>query len=137
MDEDEVPMENRHLRITPTLLRMAQSVKLDENRGVLDEFASIEKVPQARFYTAIDLLNEETDQSTMAGGFKKNTLGKEINFMIIEKSAVIKYDKHKVGDIIRPDDNQTSDGYMMKFRKYGIVDTYPNKLAGIFLSHKA
>ena len=35
MDEDEVPAENRHLRITPTLLRLAQSVKTYENKGVL------------------------------------------------------------------------------------------------------
>lgn len=182
MDEDEVPAESRHLRITPTLLRMAQSVKNDENKAVLDEFASIEKVPQTRFYTAIDLL-DGTSENELEGGYKKHAAtykastdtsvvsgktyytksgdtytevaeptgnpstssyyemtseeGKNINFMIIEKSAVIKYDKHKANNIIRPEDNQESDGYMQKYRKYGIVDTYENKVAGIYLSHKA
>lgn len=136
MDEDEVPAENRHLRITPTLLRMAQSVKTYENKGVLDEFASIKKVPQSRFYTTIELL-DGTSENELAGGFKKATNGKDINFMVIEKSAVVKYDKHKANNIIRPEDNQESDGYMQKYRKYGIVDTYENKVAGIYLSHKA
>jgi len=138
MDEDEVPAENRHLRITPTLLRMAQSVKTYEDKGVLDEFASIKKVPQSRFYTAIDLLSGKDKGDELKGGYRKNTTtGKDINFMIIEKSAVIKYDKHKADSIIRPEDNQESDGYMQKYRKYGIVDTYENKTAGIYLSHKA
>lgn len=138
MDEDEVPAENRHLRITPTLLRMAQSVKTYEDKGVLDEFASIKKVPQSRFYTTIDLLSGSEKGNELEGGYKKNeTTGKDINFMIIEKTAVIKYDKHKANDIIRPEDNQESDGYMQKYRKYGIVDTYENKTAGIYLSYKA
>lgn len=143
MDEDEVPAESRHLRITPTLLRMAQSVKNDESKAVLDEFASIEKVPQTRFYTAIDLL-DGTSENELQGGYRKHVstgqddeAGKDINFMIIEKSAVIKYDKHKANNIIRPEDNQESDGYMQKYRKYGIVDTYENKTAGIYLSYKA
>lgn len=68
---------------------------------------------------------------------QKATTGKDINFMIIEKSAVIKYDKHKANNIIRPEDNQESDGYMQKYRKYGIADTYENKVSGIYLSHKA
>lgn len=136
MDEDEVPAESRHLRITPTLLRMAQSVKTYENKGVLDEFATIEKVPQNRFYTAIELDNSDDEDDNLKGGYKKATGAADINFMIIEKSAIIKHDKHKANDIIRPEDNQTSDGYMQKYRKYGIVDTYENKLAGIYLDHK-
>ncbi len=135
MDEDEVPAESRHLRITPTLLRLAQNVKTYENKSVLDEFATIEKVPQSRFYTAIDLLDGESDNE-LEGGYVKAEGAADINFMIIEKSAVIKYDKHKANNIIRPEDNQDSDGYMQKYRKYGIVDTYENKTAGIYLSHK-
>lgn len=143
MDEDEVPAESRHLRITPTLLRLAKSVETYKNKDVLDEFASIEKVPQSRFYTAIDLLDGESEDELQGGYVKhvstgaQDVAGKDINFMIIEKSAVIKYDKHKANNIIRPEDNQESDGYMQKYRKYGIVDTYENKTAGIFLSHKA
>ena len=137
LDEDEVSSETRHLRITPTLLRMAESVDKNKEKAVLDEFATIEKVPQSRFYTGIELDNSNDEDDSLKGGYKKAVGAKDINFMIIEKSAVIKKDKHKANDIIRPEDNQTSDGYMQKYRKYGIVDTYENKLAGIYLSHKA
>lgn len=138
MDEDEVPSESRHLFITPTLYRLATAVDSYKNKGVLDEFASVQKVPQSRMYTAIDLIDNVANDSdnNMKGGYKKATGAADINFLIVEKSAVLKWDKHKANDIIRPEDNQTSDAYMQKYRKYGIVDTYENKTAGIRCSHK-
>ena len=62
--------------------------------------------------------------------------GLEINYMIVEKSAVIKWDKHTASDIITPENNPDADSYIQKFRKYGIVDMYPNKVAGIRYSYK-
>lgn len=132
MDEAEVPAEQRYLKITPTLYRMAQNVKTYINSGILDSFASIVAVPQSRFYTQIDLLDEE------AGFFKKTaSTGADLNFMIIHKPAIIKYDKHTTSNVISPEDNQTSDDYLMKYRKYGIVDVFDNKVKGIAMSHKA
>lgn len=61
--------------------------------------------------------------------------GKNINFLIVHKPAVIKYDKRKANNIITPEENQTSDAYMQKYRKYGLVDVYENKLAGIYLHY--
>lgn len=66
-----------------------------------------------------------------------STEGKDINFMIIHKPAVIKFDKHVVSSIISPDNNANADAYIAKYRKYGIVDVYNNKVAGIYLHHKA
>ena len=57
--------------------------------------------------------------------------------MIIHKPAIIKFDKHIASDIIPPNSNPGSDAYISKYRKYGIVDVYKNKVAGIYLSHKA
>ena len=57
--------------------------------------------------------------------------------MIVHKPAVLKWDKHTASDIIAPANNPTSDAYISKYRKYGIVDVYKNKTAGIYLSHKA
>ena len=57
--------------------------------------------------------------------------------MIIHKPAIIKYDKHTASDVIAPENNPDSDSYISKYRKYGIVDVYKNKTAGIYLSHKA
>ena len=57
--------------------------------------------------------------------------------MIIHKPAIIKWDKHIASDAISPANNPNSDAYIIKYRKYGIVDVYQNKLAGIYLHHKA
>lgn len=136
MDEDEVPATDRHLRITPTLLRMAQNEKTYINSGILDSFASVVSVPQTRFYTQIDLL-DGTSGGEEVGGYKKtDSTGADINFMIIHKPAIIKYDKHTASDIIDPSVNQDSDAYILKYRKYGIVETFDNKAAGIYLCHK-
>ena len=136
MDEDEVPAEQRYLFITPTLYRMASSVVTYVNKGVLDEFAMIQKVPQSRMYTKIELVDDvaNTENNSMKGGFKKAADGVAINFMIVHKPAVIKCDKHTASDIITPEANQTADAYMQKYRKYGTVDVYENKRAGIYLN---
>ena len=132
MDEAEVPATERYLKITPTLYRLAQNVKTYISSGILDSFAGIVAVPQSRFYTQIDLLD------TDAGNYQKTaSTGADINFMIIYKPAIIKYDKHVASDVISPAANQTFDAYMMKYRKYGIAEVYDNKAKGIVLSHKA
>lgn len=136
MDEDEVPAESRVLFITPTLLRLAQNVDTTKSRDVLAEFSAIAKVPQTRFYTAINLADGKTDDE-LAGGYSKATAGKDINFMIIEKSAVLQYPKHKVNKAISPEDNQTDDSWLFFFREYGLADVQENKVSGIYLHHKA
>lgn len=133
MDEEEVTSTSRILFITSTLLRKAQNVEKYKSTGVLDEFIKIQKVPQKRFYTLIELLSG-ADGDESIGGYKKATAGKNINFMIVEKSAVLKWPKHTASNIIIPDNNPDSDAYIQKFRKYGIVDVYDNKVAGIRVS---
>ena len=142
MDEDEVPEENRFLYITPTNLSAIKSMDTTKSRELLDGFAKIVKVPQSRFYTAIELYDGqdhtgESGADETAGGYVKSATGKDINFMVIHKPAIYKYFKHTASNIITPEANQDSDGYIQKFRKYGIVDAYQNKLAGIYLHHKA
>lgn len=136
MDEAEVPQESRFLYATPTLINGLMALDTYKSKEVLNRFAVIKKVPQSRFYTAIDLLNGKS-VGEEAGHYKKSAEGKDINFMIIEKSAVIKWDKHTVSPVIVPDNNPDADAYISKYRKYGIVDAFENKRAGIYLSHKA
>lgn len=182
MDEDEVPEENRILYATPTLINGVMGLDTTKSREVLATFQAVRKVPQSRFYTAIDLLDgkssgEEaghyrkgaesyrasTDSSVASGKTyytksgttysavssptgnpstssyyeKVAEAGKDINFMIVHKPALIKWDKHVVSSVIPPDANPNSDAYIVKYRKYGIVDVLRNKVAGIYLSHKA
>ena len=196
MDEDEVPEEGRILYATPTLINSVMALDTTKSREVLARFVKVQKVPQARFYTAIDLLDgrsdgEEAGHFTRAGhgagtwaaatayskGDKvrggnnvyvcttagtsgaaaptwpaKGTVtdgagnlvwtyvgpyGLDINFVIVHKPAIIKFDKHIASSLISPDANPDADAYIAKYRKYGIVDVYANKAAGIYLSHKA
>lgn len=136
MDEDEVPEEGRILYVTPTLLNGVLALDTTKSREILNSFAVKKKVPQARFYSAIDLLDGVTPGEEL-GHYKKATDGLDINFMIVHKPAIIKFDKHTASDIIPAKLNPDADADISKYRKYGIVDVYKNKTAGIFLSTKA
>lgn len=136
MDDAEVPTEDRHLFITSALLTAAQNVDTNKSRDILGAFASINKVPQSRFYTAIDLKDGKTSTEE-AGGYAKATEGKDINFMIVEKSAILQFTKHNVNKAIPPEDNPDADAWIFNFREYGLADVYENKTAGIYLHHKA
>lgn len=103
---------------------------------MMEKFASVIDVPQSRFYTAIDLYDGTTASET-AGGYVKDSSGKDINFMIIHKDAVIQYSKHTVNKIFTPEENQNSDGYIFCYRAYGLTDAYENKAAGIYVHHAA
>lgn len=144
MDEDEVPTEDRVLFITPTLHGLIQDMDTTKSREVMSRFSSVVLVPQSRFYTAITLYDGKTDTSSQdsgvnqkPGGYVKASAGKDINFMVIHKPAVLQYTKHTVSKVITPDENQTADAYKFPYRAYGLADVYENKVAGIYLHHKA
>ena len=136
MDEAEVPMEDRHLFITPTLLGLVQDLDTIKSKEVLSRFASITKVPQTRFYSAIELLDGKSSGEEK-GGFKKATAGVELNFEIVHKPAVLQFTKHAVPKIISPEVNQDADAWKYGYRNYGLCDAYENKAAGIYIHKKA
>lgn len=136
MDENEVPEEQRYLFTTSTLLKSVKALDTTKSREALDGFAGIVKVPRGRFNTAIDLLSGR-DGDEIAGGWKPSELSKPINFLIVHKPALIKFDRHVAGPtVIGPDMNPDADASIVKYRKYGVVDGYENKRAGIYLSHQ-
>lgn len=137
MDEDEVPTEGRILYITPTGYNAIMAVDTTKSKEVMASFSKVVKVPQGRFYTAIDLLDGTTSGEEAGGYIKDAKNGKDINFMVVQKSAVIKVPKHKVSKVITPEANQETDGWMFFYRAYDLVDVYENKVAGIYLSNKA
>ena len=132
LDEAEVPADGRYLFITPTLKNLAENVDTYKSKAMMSKFAGVIDVPQSRFYTAINLY-DGTSENEKAGGYVKDTLGKNINFMIIHKDAVIQFSKHIVNKIFTPEENQNSDGYIFCYRAYGLTDAYENKAAGIYL----
>ena len=136
MDEDEVPQENRILYATATLLNSVIALDTTKSREILAKFAVKKVVPQARFYTAIDMLDGKSTGEEL-GHYKKSETGADINFMIIHKPAIIKFDKHVVSNIIPAASNPDADADIVKYRKYGIVDGYANKRSGIYMNSKA
>ena len=136
MDEAEVPMEDRHLFITPTLLGLVEDLDTNKSKEVLSRFSTITKVPQTRFYSAIKL-NDGTSSGEQAGGYVKASGAVDLNFEIIHKPAVLQFTKHAVPKIISPEQNQDADAWKYGYRNYGLCDTYENKAAGIYVHKKA
>lgn len=144
MDEDEVTYERRYLFITPTLKGLIDDLDTTKSKEVLSRFEQVILVPQTRFYTAIDMLDGKSSGETK-GGYKRHAKGSEtgdtngadINFMIIQKDAVMQYNKHIAPKVVTPEQNQTADAWKFGYRKYGLADVYENKVAGIYLHHKA
>ena len=133
MDNDSVEMNDRVLFITPMLLLAAENVDTTKSKAILSRFSSIVQVPQSRFYTAIDLKSKTADSAT---GYAKASGAKNINFMIISKSAVIQFTKHVFNKPLSPDNNPDAYSWVIRYRKYGIAEVYDNKKKGIYL-HKA
>lgn len=135
MDEDEVPYENRHLFITPTLIGLIEDLDTVKSKAVMARFASIVRVPQTRFYTAITQ-NDGTTSGQEAGGYVKAEGAKNINFMVLHKDALIQFQKHVAPKVVTPELNQDADAWKFGYRNVGIADTYENKVAGLYL-HKS
>ena len=133
MDENEVPADQRHLRITSTLLRAIKDMDSYKSKAVLESFASVKAVPQRRFYTAIKQLSGKTGEE--AGGYTKAAGAANINFAIVQKDALIQYTKHAAPKIIAPENNPDADAYVFGYRMVGIAKAYKNMLSGMYFSH--
>lgn len=134
MTDAEVPAEGRVLFINPVLNGMIRDMDTTKSKELLAKFAAVVEVPQARFYTAIEQLDGKSE-GQKKGGFKKADSGFNLNFLIVEKSAVIQYQKHVAPKTVTPEQNQDADAYKFGYRNVGIADTYENKAAGIAGEH--
>ena len=76
-------------------------------------------------------------KASLADYYEKVGVAKPINFLIVHKPAILKFDRHVAGPtVINADQNPDADADIVKYRKYGVVDGYENKRAGIYLSHQ-
>ena len=131
LDEEEVPYEQRYLYITPTLMGRIEDLDTTKSKAVLGGFGKITRVPQTRFYTKVELTAAGT------GGYKKHATGKDINFLVIHKPALIQHQKHVQPKVVPPNLNQDADAWKFGYRMVGIAETYKNKVKGIYLHAKA
>ena len=147
MDEDEVPLTERYLYITPTLHGLISDMDTTKSREVLARFAAVVDVPQTRFYTKIAQKSGKviaggtgeapTSTDETAGGYAKASEGKDINFMVIHKPAVIQFQKHVAPKIITPQGNPDADAYKFGYHNVGVAKVYQNKAAGVYVHSKA
>ncbi len=136
LDESEVSEDGRYLFITPTLFDKIEALDTTKSKEILNSFAGVITVPQSRFYTAVKLIGG-TAEGENGGGYEKDAGAADINFMIIQKDAVLQYTKHAEPKVINPSENQTADAYKFGYRIYGINDVYENKAGGIYVSTKS
>ena len=132
MDNASVNTNDRVLFINSNLLLKAKNVDTTKSQAIFDSFMAVVKMPETRFYTAIDLKSKTVDGET---GYAKSSGAKNINFMIVSKSAVIQFTKHEFKKPLSPDNNPDADAWVIRYRKYGIAEVYDNKAKGIYLHH--
>ena len=145
MGEKEVSLANCVLFMTPTVYgyvkddtehfqrTLVPSENPNRNFGSFDEMP-IAKVPQSRFYTAVDTLSGKDAEA--AGGFAKAEGAKDINFMIIDRASVIQLIKHGKIRVFDPDTNQSADAYKVDYRIYHDAWVLENKKNGIYCHTK-
>ena len=138
MEEKEVSLENCVLFITPTCYgyvkddtdhfqrTLVPSENPNRNFGSFDGMPIV-KVPQTRFYTAV----------TLSDGYAKAEDANDINFMIVDRAAVIQLIKHGKIRVFDPDTNQSADAYKVDYRVYHDAWVLNNKKAGIYCHTKA
>jgi len=143
LDKDEVPAEGRILYISDTCLgylegkvsRFLSNENNVDKRVMRYSGMEVVMVPQTRFYRGVTL---NAGAAVDAGGYAKIAdTGKDINFMIIHPSAVLQVAKHESLKVFSPDENQTTDGWLVQYRIYHDAFVQANKLNGIYAHWKA
>ena len=143
LGEAEVDEANMILMMTPTVKgNFEAEINRQLDSGV-DKYGQkinyyndipIIVIPQTRFYDKIDLYDGKTS-GQVAGGYVKNSAGKNINFILMDKNAAFTVTKHALTKVITPEQNQMTDGWMFHFRFYYEAFVQENKKAGIYV-HK-
>lgn len=141
LDQQEVPREGRILYISDACLnylegkvsRFLANESGVDRRVMKFDGMDVVMVPQTRFYTGVTL---DAGAAVDAGGYSKTGGQHDINFMIIHPSAVLQVTKHAALKVFTPEENQTSDGWLVQYRIYHDAFVYANKLNGVYLHDK-
>ena len=139
MGDNEVPREGNLLYVSEKFYAGIKDkitrILANENNvnREVDVFNGMEvvRVPQGRFNTAITLYDgsENFGYDVTAGGYP-------INFMIINRSAIISIVKHNITRIFEPSVNQSADAWKFDVRLYHDIFVLPQKVKGVYV-HRA
>ena len=137
----EAELDNCILYLTRTtlnLLREALPYQLGQGEDVNGTFTTFDDmkvviVPQARFYSIIDVY-DGTTSGQEAGGYIKHTstgtgnaAGKDLNFMIVNPMACAAIQKHQTIRHFTPEVNQAADAHKWQYRLYHDLLVFDNK----------
>ena len=130
LDDAQVPEEGRILFIVPsnygylknstditkTSVVNAGTDMFNRNIKMFDDMQVV-KIPQARAYTAINLLDGVSDGET-DGGYEKASTGYNINFIIVHPTSVMQFAKHSKNKLFTPDSDDDGDNFRYLYRLY-------------------
>ncbi|CUN73679.1 Uncharacterised protein [Dorea longicatena] len=122
----EAKTETCILYISTTLKGMIEDLDTTASKKVMEGWAGIQEVPSSRFFDKVTLT------AGGAGGYT-TTGGKAIDFLIVDKNAVIQNQKHVVSKIITPEQNQDADAWKFGYRTVGIAEAKDNKKVAIYV----
>lgn len=125
----EANPETCYLYISTALKGAIEDLDTTASKKVMEGWAGVIEVPEGRFYDKVTLT------ASGAGGYTV-TGGKALDFMIVDKNAVIQYQKHTVSKIITPEQNQNADAWKFGYRSVGIAEAKELKKVAIYV-HKA
>ena len=147
LNEKEVPEEGRVLFCSGdfyALLKgdtaIARRLDVAENTGgidrrvlLLDGMTPVIRVPRARFWSKVKLLDGSTGGET-AGGYQPITSeSKGINFIYGNKAAMQGVLKRNVSKIVTPDQNQSADAYDIFYRVHHDLIVRDNDTAALYV----
>jgi hypothetical protein len=120
----KVKTTDRVLFITTELKGYIDDLDTTKSKAILNKFSDIVEIENmSEFRSAITLDNED--------GYDFPEDAKYINFMIVQKDAVMQVVKHAVPKIIPSELNQTSDEDLYAYRIVALNNVYKNKQDGI------
>lgn len=143
LTDNKVPLSRAILFVTP---RTALSINKNITRSTANGEGAINNivnsynnvpvivVPQDRFYTGIELLAGTAEDQF---GYEKAADAKEINFILMDKSASVNIGKLSMLKYFSPDVNQKKDAHQWDYRLYHESFVFDNKKAGIYVHTKA
>lgn len=143
LTDNKVPLSRAILFVTPrTALAINKNITRSTANGegainnTVDSYNNVPiiVVPQDRFYTGIELLPGTGEDQF---GYEKAADAKEINFILMDKSASVNIGKLSMLKYFSPDVNQKKDAHQWDYRLYHESFVFDNKKAGIYVHTKA
>lgn len=116
----EANIATTYLFLNPAIKAMIDDLDTTASRAALEGWAGVIEVPSSRFFKTIALQH---------GSFKGTTA---LNFLAVDKTSLLQFQKHIVSKIISPDQNQDADAWKFGYRTAGIADVLDNRKAGIY-----